>query len=203
MKVISDIYAKIKEIVKLKFGHSDYLPAVHLQVITPCKGTATVTKINTDMGGKGEDFAGVVIQAAFSSCGPSPSELNWKQITTTNNIHPNDKIHKANQPFNDQTPEARETNSKYAYTEDQKYYKLYEFNSAHLTNYSAYFFDDPHRDYSYSTTWNATLSLVNTQTQQVYITLAYGFVAKTNQFYDNTAPTIATNPNNSYFNLIK
>ena len=32
---------------------------------------------------KGEDFAGVVIQAAFSSCGPSPSELNWKQITTT------------------------------------------------------------------------------------------------------------------------
>ena len=34
---------KNKKILKLKFGHSDYLPAVHLQVITPCKGTATVT----------------------------------------------------------------------------------------------------------------------------------------------------------------
>ena len=34
---------KIEEIVKLKFGHSDYLSAINLQVITPANGTAIGT----------------------------------------------------------------------------------------------------------------------------------------------------------------
>ena len=39
---------------ELKFELSDNLPAVHLQVKTPCKGTAIVTNINTDSGGKAQ-----------------------------------------------------------------------------------------------------------------------------------------------------
>ena len=39
-------------IAELKFERFDYSPAVHLQVKTPCKGTATVTNINTNKGVK-------------------------------------------------------------------------------------------------------------------------------------------------------
>ena len=40
----SEETTRTKEYMKeQKFANSNYLPAVHLQVITPCKGTAIVT----------------------------------------------------------------------------------------------------------------------------------------------------------------
>ena len=41
---------------ELKFELSDNLPAVHLQVKTPCKGTAILTNIETDKGENSYDL---------------------------------------------------------------------------------------------------------------------------------------------------
>ena len=54
---ITTIYPQyICKRAELKFERSDNLPAVHLQVITPCKGTAIVTNIETDKGEKSVIF---------------------------------------------------------------------------------------------------------------------------------------------------
>ena len=81
--VIPTIYLQyICKIADLKFERSDNLPAVHLQVITPCKGTATITNINTDKGGKAVDFMRQV-RKELSELYQSDQESYHKELKKT------------------------------------------------------------------------------------------------------------------------
>ena len=153
-----------------------------------------------------EGETGVIMRAGFDGCESTPGfwDLGWVQIVTTNNTKGNlSGMSGEYVTYIDRSKASREANEPYLLLLPSEIEQEVMCKNPGMEKYITAMADRANRLSNTDIDWHATLSLFNTKTSEVYISISYGYYSTLNEVFDIYRPILAPTQSFDYFKQLK